>query len=481
VTSYLTAAGRNPLVELRFGLRTDNTPTDWKGVQPRAQITWDPHADGRDVIRVGAGAFTVQPHYYLQANNIFFNGSQLADLTLTGAAVPRPDYAAYRSNLATVPGVPAGTAPPAYVNIMGADFRAPITWKASASYARRVTNTFTLTGTFLASETRHNYQYFDRNLRDAPAFTLDNEEGRDVFVAASTIPATGRTTARFAYKNPEFTHVLELVSTGRARARTAVVDGALVLPRGGQAHASYTYNRARDQSTFSCCIARTASLLTPVKSDPRDLSGSWGPSDYDFRHKITAYADVPLGWGLALGARYVGASGRPFSLTVNGDINGDDYSGNDLAFVFDPGDPSTPPDIAAAMRRLLANKNSVARDYIRTNLGRIADRNGGTAPWTHRVDVRASKRFATVGRQAVDLVVDVYNFANLLNSKWGGEFLLPQGISASNPTTQQLPLLNVVEFDQATRRYRYTVNENVGVLRKRGDPYQIQLGVRYSF
>jgi hypothetical protein len=481
VTSYLTAAGRNPLVELRFGLRTDNTPTDWKGVQPRAQITWDPHADGRDVIRVGAGAFTVQPHYYLQANNIFFNGSQLADLTLTGAAVPRPDYAAYRSNLATVPGVPAGTAPPAYVNIRGADFRAPITWKASASYARRVTNTFTLTGTFLASETRHNYQYFDRNLRDAPAFTLDNEEGRDVFVAASTIPATGRTTARFAYKNPEFTHVLELVSTGRARARTAVVDGALVLPRGGQAHASYTYNRARDQSTFSCCIARTASLLTPVKSDPRDLSGSWGPSDYDFRHKITAYADVPLGWGLALGARYVGASGRPFSLTVNGDINGDDYSGNDLAFVFDPDDPSTPPDIAAAMRRLLANKHSVARDYIRANLGRIADRNGGTAPWTHRVDVRASKRFATVGRQAVDLVVDVYNFANLLNSKWGGEFLLPQGISASNPTTQQLPLLNVVEFDQATRRYRYTVNENVGVLRKRGDPYQIQLGVRYSF
>ena len=62
----------------------------------------------------------------------------------------------------------------------------------------------------------------------------------------------------------------------------------------------------------------------------------------------------------------------------------------------------------------------------------------------------------------------------------GGQTLLPQGISASNPTTQQLPLLNVVGFDQATRRYRYTVNENVGVLRKQGNPYQIQLGVRYG-
>jgi hypothetical protein len=95
------------------------------------------------------------------------------------------------------------------------------------------------------------------------------------------------------------------------------------------------------------------------------------------------------------------------------------------------------------------------------------------------VDVRSAKRF-TVGRQALDVVVDVYNFANLLNSKWGGQYLLPQGISVSNPTTQQLPLLNVVGFDQATHRYRYTVNENVGVLRKQGNPYQIQIGVRYG-
>jgi len=479
VTSFLTAAGRNELVEQKLGIRTDNTPTDWNGVQPRAQIVWDARADGRDVVRLGAGAFTAQPHYYLQANNIFFDGLQLADLTQTAAAVPQPDYVSYRSSLETAPGVPNGASPPTYINLMAADFRAPVTLKASASYARRVTRALTLTGTFLAAETRHNYQYFDRNLRDAPAFTLDNEEGRAVFVPANTISAAGRATARFAYKNPEFTHVLELVSTGRARARTAIFDGSLALPRGGQVHGSYTYNRTRDQSTFSCCIARTASLLTPVKSDPRDLSGSWGPSDYDFRHKVTAFADVPVRWGITLGARYVGASGRPFSLTVNGDINGDDYSGNDLAFVFDPDDPSTPPDIAAAMRRLLDNKNSVARDYIRHNLGRIADRNAGSAPWTNRVDVRAAKRFS-LGRQGVDLVVDVYNFANLLNSKWGGQFLLPQGISASNPTTQQLQLLNVVGFDQAKKRYRYTVNENVGVLRKQGNPYQIQLGVRYG-
>ena len=69
----------------------------------------------------------------------------------------------------------------------------------------------------------------------------------------------------------------------------------------------------------------------------------------------------------------------------------------------------------------------------------------------------------------------------MLSSKWGGQQLLRQGISASNPTTQQLPLLNVAGFEETTRRFRYSVNENVGVLPKRGDPYQVQLGVRYSF
>jgi hypothetical protein len=81
----------------------------------------------------------------------------------------------------------------------------------------------------------------------------------------------------------------------------------------------------------------------------------------------------------------------------------------------------------------------------------------------------------------VEVTLDVFNFANLLSSEWGGQRLLPQGISASNPISQQLALLNVVGFDPATRRYRYTVNESVGMLRKRGDPYQIQLGARYSF
>jgi hypothetical protein len=270
------------------------------------------------------------------------------------------------------------------------------------------------------------------------------------------------------------------VSIGRTTQRALVLEAEYAPALGGQVAAAFTWNRTEDNSTFNCCIARTASLFTPVKNDPRDLSGSWGPSDLDFRHKVSVYGELPSWRGVRIGARYVGNTGRPFSLVVNGDINGDGYSGNDLAFVFDPNDPSTPPAIAASMQRVLDNEESVARDYVRRSLSRIADRNGGHAPWVGRMDVRAAFTLP-LGDRSVELTADVFNFLNLLDSDWGGQALLPQGISASNPISQQLPLLNVVGFDQATRRYTYTVNESVGVLRTRGDPYQIQLGARYQF
>lgn len=481
VTAFLTAAPRNPIVETALDRRTDQTPTDWDNLQPRAQVTWDVGGDGRDVVRAGAGAFAAQPHYYLQANSLFNSGTDLADLVLSGTAVPRPDYAAYRRDRSTVPGIPAGTSVPAYVNLTSPHFETPTTWKANLSYQRRLGWRLTLAATGLVARTVDNYHYVDRNLAADPAFTLDAEDGRPVFVPAGTIDSRGRTSFRNARRSESLTHALELVPAGELRQRALVVEGSLSLPRESGLHASYTWNRTRDNSSFNCCIARSASLLTPVRGDPRDLDGAWGPSDTDFRRKLVVFGTLPALAGFRVSGRYVGSTGRPFSLVVNGDINGDDYNGNDLAFLFDPDDPSTPPDVAASMRRVLANPDNAAADYIRRNLGSIAGRNAVFAPWVWRLDARVSRPVRTLGRQRAELVVDVYNLANLLNADWGGQYLLPGGISASNAVQQRLTLLNVTGFDPATRRYRYSVNENVGVLRKQGDPYQIQLGLRYAF
>src|SRR5207253_4923813 len=117
--------------------QTNRTPTDWRSIQPRAQVSWDVRGDSRDLVRLGGGAFSAQPHYYLHANDIFFEGSQLGDLSLSGNAVPRPDFIGYRNGTTPIPGVPAGTTAPSYVNLISPDFQVPTTWKASLSYETR--------------------------------------------------------------------------------------------------------------------------------------------------------------------------------------------------------------------------------------------------------------------------------------------------------------------------------------------------------
>ena len=481
-SAFLTAPPRNELVEQTLGERTDRAPKDWTKMQPRAQVVWDVDGTGRDVIRVGGGRFAVQPIYYLQHNQLLNDGRRIADITYTGAAIPVPNFASYRASPSTIPGLAAGSSAAApYVNLVDENFVTPGVWKGSVSYRRRVFSALSVTGSLLASHTDDNYMYVDRNLRSAGSFTLSNEANRPVFVASTTIDAVGRTLNSNALANPQLGRVLKLENTGKATDRAAIVDVAITLPRSGRIDGSFTYNRAYDNSTFGCCLGRTATTYTPVQADPRDLSGSWGPSDTEFRNKAVLSAVAPTFWGVQLGARYVGSRGRPISAVVNGDINGDEATSNDLAFVFNPDDPSTPPAIADAMRRVLANPRNVARDYLRHNLGKIATRNGAFAPWTERIDFRATKQVKTVGGQWISIGLDVFNVANLINSKWGAEYQLPVGISNQNPVVQRLPLLNVVGFNQSTRTYNYAVNESFGVLQKAGNPYQLQFSMRYGF
>ena len=481
-SAFLNTPPRNALIGQQLGERTDRPLRDWTKVQPRAQLMWEIDAASRNIVRIGGGRFSVQPIYYLQHNQLLNDGNRIADITLIGSAVPVPDFSAYRRDVNTVPGLPAGASTPApYVNLVGADFRTPSVWKGSASFQHRLGDRVRLTGSWVGSRTLDNYMYVDRNLRDAPAFTIAGENNRPVFVPASTIDAAGRTVNVNALAHRQIGRVLTLSRVGRGSGQALIADASVDLRVDARVDLSYAFNRASDNSTFGCCLARTATAVTAIRGDPRDLSGSWGPSDTDFRHKFVVAGVLPAVWGLRVSARYVGMNGRPFSAVVNGDINGDEATSNDLAFVFDPDNASTPAAVATSMRRVLNNPDNIARHYLRANLGRIASRNGAFAPWTERVDVRITKVVPTSHAQALTMALDIFNAANLLNRRWGAEYQLPAGISNQNPVVQRVPLLNVVGFNQATKSYVYTVNENFGVLQKSGNPYQLQLSLRYGF
>lgn len=483
-TAFLDAPATNAAVDRAFGVRTARAPRDLAQLQPRTQVVWRLQPDARDIIRAGAGVFTAQLPYYAGHNQLLYTGTTLADIDLRGAAVPTPDFPAYRAAPFTVPGfAPGASPPPAYVNVIG-NVRAPRTLKASAAWWHRLGNGASSTLGVQTSRMRDGYYYADRNLRAAPSFRLAAEGDRAVWVPSTTIPtATGVTDVRNASQNPAFARVLALQSGARAQQVAVTGDVAFRLRDRLAGTVGYAWSRARDNTTYGCCLARTATTFTPVVDDPRALDQAWGASDFDARHRVTGAVSVRAPFKLAITARYVGTSGRPFSLVVDGDLNGDEANGNDRAFLFDPGNPATPADVAASMRRVLANPQNRARRYIAAHLGEVAGRNTITTPWTNRVDARLARPFNVRGAGPVrhaELIIDVYNVGNLLNPRWGAQYLLPVGISSQNPVVNRVPLLRVVGFDPATQRYRYSVNESAGVLPKGGDPYQLQVGLRIA-
>lgn len=477
ITSYLTAADYNPVVDRTLGLRTDYNPTDWNNIQPRLQLTWDVKGRKTDIVRFGAGVFSANPITYAQVNNIQNTGTKVAAIDVTRPntgpnLVPVPNFPSYRNDPSTAPGLIPGIATVSTINLNDKDLQVPTIYKANLSYNRLIGEWLRVGVNFLYSNTQNNYVYLDRNLVDQPYFTLSNENNRGVFVPSASITNNGITNNVLGRKTQEVGRTLIFTNGAKLEQAAMILDADVRYYKDGYFNISYTLNDARDNTSYNGNVANT-STFRPVKSDPRDLS-EINYSDAQFRNKVVFFGSAPSVKGFVFSGRFTGIGGTRYSLLVDADINGDFVGGpgsdNDLAFVFDPNNPTTPTSLKASIEKILNNPDNRAKDYIRSSLGKIADRNGGSNPFSGIFDVRLAKTFKTYKKQALTLSVDVFNFANLLNKDWGVNYNL------GNQS-----LLFVTGFNQATQNYNYRVNENVGVVRQNGTPYQIQLGGRYSF
>jgi len=477
--SYMNRPEFNQAVFEDLGLRTDNGLATFQ-LQPRVQFTWDVNERQRDFVRIGGGIFGSDINNYAMINNLTFDGTNLlfVDILRPQAPTPQnpnnvpvPDFPAYRNNPDAAPGAELYDLPGvprlATINMNGANAKVPVVYKANASYNRIISDRFRVGVSLFASLGRNNYMYVDRNMADEPYFRLSNEGDRGVFVPAASIPASGVTNWLAGRKTERVGRVLELVSEGKVNHFAAVVDGTFRYFRDGEITVSYTWNDIRDNTSYNGNVANTATLALMVKDDPRDLS-RMTYSDNHFRNKVVFYGTLPTFYGVSVGLRYSGIGGTRYSLRVNGNVNGDFVNSNDLAYVFDPADEK----YGEAMTGLLNNPDVDAslKEYLRRSIGTVAERNGGENAFFGLWDLRIGKRFKTFGTQNLELSADIFNVVNLLDKKRG-----------TTRTLGQQNLYNLTGFDPVTTTYNYNVNANAGVITPTGNPYQIQLGVRYGF
>ncbi len=477
--AHYPKAALNQAVLQDLNLRTDNRLRSFVA-QPRLQFTWDVNEQRRDIIRLGGGVFASDINNYVLINNLTFDGTNLATVDVRGANVPTPDFAAYRANYSSIPSLGQFQLPT--INMTGANARVPVLYKANLSYTRFVTDRLKVSLSGFMSLARNNYTYVDRNMVTEPFFRLANEGNRGVYVPLNTMPANGAGDWLQGRISQRLGRVLELTSDGKVNNFAAVVDATYRYFRDGEFTASYTWNDTRDNTSYNGNVANTATLVQPVADDPRNLSRVTY-SDNHFRHKVVVYGTLPTFWGVSVGVRYSGLGGTRYTLLSGANSNADFVSGqNDLAFIFDRNSESVPANVRAGLQAILDNPNASQsiKDYINRYSGQIAERNGGINGFYGIFDIRASKRVRVYRNHTIEVSADIFNFANFLKKSWGtnrtlgSQALYALGIPASGSTPAVSP------FDRTNARYVYRVN-TAGVVTPSGDPFQVQLGIRYGF
>ncbi len=190
---------------------------------------------------------------------------------------------------------------------------------------------------------------------------------------------------------------------------------------------------------------------------------------------------------------YNGFSGRPYSTTYDGDVNGDGQTSNDLIYV--PKDrndinivPATasggaPADTRTADQIWVALDEYISGDpVLRKSRGKIISRNASREPWTNRLDFRLAQEIPVAEQWGkFELTADILNLLNFLNESWGlSEFVNNQNNSAIvyRGIISGKPAFTFGKYNFLTKEYENPKRTQVSDLASR---WQLQLGVRYTF
>jgi len=339
-------------------------------IEPRIGVAWDVSGDGRTLVRA-AYAVTVEQPMVNAVANLTANPPMGTPLTLTGSVPVDTAFA-----VAATGGLSPITVDPAYQNAI------TLGWNVNLQreVARGTSVMLGYVGARAADlRLTRNINQPIGGTRPYPRLSLQSP----------ILPGTA------------LGNITQVESSGRSSYRALWTSVTRRLSRGLQFSSAYTWSRSRD----------TNSLSSPPTSitvqNGYDIEDSWGPSDFDARHRfvLRGVYELPLGTHAILKNWQVAAilqlqSGSPLNIVT---------SNSTLTGVAN----TVRPDVTGPIRIIGATDQWFDTSvFVPVNGFGNLGRNEVVGPGFETLDVSVSKAIPLTSRARMQLQADVFNVLN---------------------------------------------------------------------
>ena len=441
-------------------------------ISPRLGFNYDLHGEQKTQIRGGTGIFTGRPAYVWISNQIgntgVLTGFIQADTTTAFPFSPNPD--AHKP--ANVTGAPATTFALALTD---PNFKFPQLWRSNIGVDQRLPWGLTGTAEFLYSKDVNGIAYINANL---PA----------VQAAFSGPDSRPRWTSNKIYS--AVNNAIVLTNEGNGYSWNLAFSLERAFRNGWFAKVGYTYGVSRN-TVDAGSIASGSWTGNPILVNPNTPAVGYsqfspGPRLFGaatYSHDFTGVG--PTSVGLYIEGRSAGNG----SYVINGDMNGDGATTNDLIYI-----PRNTSEMNFVSNRVIVGKDTtiytpaqqvaawdvfISQDpYLRNRRGGYAQRNAVFLPMVYRADLSISQ---DVGRSIagqpnrLQVRLDILNVTNLLDHNWG----VGQGFVTNRP----LNFAGVDATGAPTYRLanvgRQLISQSFQKVVTTADVWRMQLGVRY--
>jgi len=474
----------------RFGFATTEVPSGNLLVQPRLGFNYQLDEDGSTQLRGGAGIFAGRPPFVWVANGFGNTGRESVELRCFGGNVPAFNPTAPPMSCLDGSG-PASAR--ASIAVLDPDFKFPQELKLDLGLDRRFGDGWRATFEGIYTKSLDAIVVEELNSSTPQGRTAASDGVGDRVVYGTRIDSDDDPWSPVFVNDSLFLEVVRLTNSSEGYSYSLVSELEKRFSDRFDARAAYTFGRSYDIMSLTSSRAVSNWGFNVIGESVALADRPLTPSTFDRPHRVIASVTgrfLPDYGGTAVSLLYRGQSGQVYSYVYDGDVNGDGFANdqvsnsrtNDLVYV---PNASTEMAFQSPDDERLFNEIVNLEPCLADARGSIMERNSCRGPWNGQLDLRLSQGL-NLPQGRVEVLVDVFNFLNLMNGDWGiqegpafseVQLLRTRGRANDDPNG---PIL--FSYDGARRTVGDTQQAQLPYnVFSTASRWQMRLGLRYVF